>query len=253
MTIAHSAIRPHAPVPQAVASRARPTDFAAAHVGGWALIAAALGFIGVFSYLAARFDYPAVLDGGAADVLPRLLALGEVGRSAWAVYAMIPLLLLPAAVGAHAVLGERAPGAMRAGVLFAALAAFSMTLGLARWPSVHWELARAYELASPDGRVAIDAVFRGLNVYLGNVIGEFLGELSLNAFFALTGFTMLRAGRRWAGYGGLAVAAIGLVAALRNVTPAVGPIAEVNNYVLPAWLIVLGLVLIRGGRTWSEP
>ena len=38
---------------------------------------------------------------------------------------------------------------------------------------------------------------------------------------------------------------IGLVAAVRNVTSAVAIIAEVNNYVLPLWLITLGVVLLR--------
>ena len=217
----------------------------AIRAGGWSLIAAAIGFMAVFSFLAARFDYPDVLDGTAAAVLPQLLTLGTTGRAVWVIYALLPLLLIPSGVGAYAALRDWAPNAMRAAVIFSALAALSMLLGLARWPSVQWELARGYATASPDTRVAIDAMFRGLNAYLGNFIGEFLGELSLNAFFLLTGFALLRAGRRWAGYGSTAVGAIGLVAALRNVTSAVSLVADVNNYVLPLWLVVLGVVLIR--------
>jgi hypothetical protein len=241
----------------ALAPPTRPTSLTAAHVGGWALIAAALGFVGVFSFLAARFDYPAVLDGGAADVLPRLLALGDVGRSVWAVYAMLPLLLVPAAVGAHAVLGERAPGAMRAGVLFAALAAFSMTLGLARWPSVHWELARAYAGAEPESRATIAAVFAGLNVYLGQYLGEFLGEVCLNAFFLLSAVAALHSDRLpgWVAYGGAAAGVIGVIAAFRNVTTYVAPVAEVNNYLLPLWLLAFGVALVRarGSTNAGEP
>ena len=48
------------------------------------------------AFLAAQFDYPAVLDGNAEAVLPRLLALGNSGRAVWAVYALLPLLLIPA-------------------------------------------------------------------------------------------------------------------------------------------------------------
>jgi hypothetical protein len=110
---------------------------------------------------------------------------------------------------------------------------------------VHWELARAYGTASPDARVALDAVFRGLNVFLGNYVGEFLGELALNAFFLLSAFALVRAGRRGLGAVGLLVGALGLVAAFRNVTPAVAFVADVNNYVLPLWLIVFGVVLVR--------
>jgi hypothetical protein len=43
------------------------------------LIGGALAFMGVFAYLAARFNYPQVLDGNAAEVLPSLLATGTTG------------------------------------------------------------------------------------------------------------------------------------------------------------------------------
>jgi hypothetical protein len=38
--------------------------------GGIGLILGALAFLAVFAFLAARFDYPAVLDGPASSVLP---------------------------------------------------------------------------------------------------------------------------------------------------------------------------------------
>ena len=220
---------------------------AATRSGGWSLIAAAVGFIAVFSYLAARFDYPAVLDGSATDVLPRLLALGETGRAVWAVYAFLPLFLIPAAIGARAALGDKAPNAMRAALVSATVAAVSMLLGLARWPSVHWELARAYPSATPDARAAMDAVFRGLNVFLGNYVGEFLGEVALNTFFVLVGSAAFRsiATNRWFGVGGIAVGVIGWGGAFRNVTSVVAPAAAANNYLLPVWLIVFGVALIR--------
>jgi hypothetical protein len=227
-------------------------SYAAARVGGWSLIVAALGFIAVFGYLAAGFDYPDVLDGAAADVLPRLLALGATGRVVWAVYAFIPLLLIPAAVGAYAALRDAAPHAMRAALAFAVIAAVSMLLGLARWPSVHWELARSYATASPDARVALDAVFLGLNVYLGNYVGEFLGELSVNLFFLLSALAMLVPGAgfpRWMGYLGVATAVAGLVGMFRNATDVVDPVAAVNNYLLPLWMIVFGIGLLRRARS----
>lgn len=218
---------------------------APARVGGWSLVAAAVGFMVVFTYLAARFNYPDVLDGSAPDVLPRLMELGATGRGVWVVYAFLPLLLIPAGVGAQAAWGRVAPAAMRAALVFAVITAVSMLFGLARWPSVHWELGRAYASASPDARLAIDAIFGGLNVYLGNFIGEFLGEISLNAFFLLTATTLLRKGRRYMGWAGLVAATIGFIAAFRNVTTDVSLIADINNYVLPIWLVVLGVLMLR--------
>jgi len=222
---------------------------AAARIGGWSLIAAAVGFMAVFSYLAVRFNYPDVLDGAAATVLPRLLELGATGRGVWALYALLPLLLIPAGIGAHAAWRHVAPEATRSALVLAVVTAIAMLLGLARWPTIHWELARAYTSGSPTAREAIASVFLGLNVYLGNFIGEFLGELTLNAFFLMTAVALLQAGRRAAGRVGVAVAILGFLAGLRNVTTAVSLVAEVNNYVLPLWLIVLGVLMLRTRST----
>lgn len=225
----------------------RPDGVAAVRVGGWALILAAILFMAVFSYLAATFDYPDVLDRPAAEVLPRLIALGSAGRAVWSLYALIPLLLVPAGVGVAIALRGAAAGAARSAAAFAAISAFSMMLGLARWPTFHWELGRAYATTAPGDRGSIDAVFAGLNGYLGNFIGEFVGELALNLFFLLTAYAMLRspARPRWLGIGGVVAGVIGLVAMFRNVTPAVALVADANNVVLPLWLVILGIALAR--------
>jgi hypothetical protein len=179
-------------------------------VGGIALIIGAVAFIGVFSFLAARFDYPAILDGTAADVLPRLLATGPTGRAVWALYGFLPL-------------------------------------------AFHWQLAQAYAGADEPAREVIAGVFSGLNSYLGNYIGEFLGELSVSVSFLLSALAILDPDSplpRWMAYLGLVTAAAGLIGMFRNVTGVVAPIAEVNNYLLPLWMIVFGVGLLRvAGRT----
>ena len=220
----------------------------AARVGGWSLVAAALLFMAVFSYLAARFDYPDVLDRDGATVLPRLLALGSSGRAVWALYGMLPFLLVPAGLGAYAALRDLAAPYARAALVFAVVAALTMSAGLLRWPSIHWVLA-GHLAATPDaaGRQAILAVFDGLNAYLGQYLGEFVGELALNLFFLCTALGMWRSGGfpRWAGPVGLLASLAGLVGMWRNATPLVAGVAEMENYLLPAWMIVLGVLLIR--------
>ena len=199
----------------------------------------------VFAYLAAQFNYPDVLDGRAADVLPALLATGATGRAVWAVYAFLPLLFIPAGIGAFHALRRAGDGSMRLATHFATLSAISMMLGLMRWPSIHWELARVYSSASADQRTVIDALFLGLNRYLGNYIGEFLGELSINVFFLLSALAMLRLGSRWVAYLGIVAAVAGLIGMFRNVSDGVAWIAEINNYLLPLWMIVFGVRLMR--------
>lgn len=178
-----------------LASAAANLRDAAASAGGWALIVAGLAFVAVFTYLASTFGYPEVLDGKAADVLPALLGLGATGRAVWGLYGLLPLLLIPAGLGAYSALREESAGIMRVAAAMAFLSALAMLLGLLRWPSVHWSLANAYVGAGSDAeRAAIAALFDGLNSLLGNFIGE------------------------------------------------------IENSVLPLWMLVLGVLLVRAGR-----
>ena len=219
--------------------------------GGVALIVGAVAFLGVFAFLAARFDYPAILDGPAAEVLPRLRATGPTGRAVWALYGFLPLVWIPAGVGAFQALRAGHEGGMRIALSFSVVAAIAMMLGLLRWPSIHWVLAEAFAQGGPEERAAIAALFAGLNSYLGNYIGEFLGELSVSLFFllsALAMFTRETRWPRWMGYLGVGTAVAGLVGMFRNATDMVAPVAAVNNYLLPLWMIIFGVGLLRFGR-----
>ena len=215
--------------------------------GGVALVVGALSFMAVFAFLAARFDYPGILDGPAEVVLPKLLATGTAGRLAWAIYSLLPLIWIPAGVGAYYALRRTHPGAMLLGLQAAVLAALSMMLGLMRWPSIHWRLAEFYQSADPAQRGTVSVVFDGVNSYLGNYIGEFLGELCFSTFFLLSSWALLRsrAVPIWVALLGLLTGLSGLVGMLRNLTPAVAPVAAVNNYLLPIWMIGFGIVLFR--------
>lgn len=217
-------------------------------IGGISLIVAAVAFIAVFSYLAASFNYPEVLDGRAADVLPALLDTGSTGRAVWAIYALLPLFWIPAAVGSFHALRARSEGSVRLATLFAVVSSLAMVAGLMRWPSFHWELARAWIAASPESRITFDTLFNATNLYLGTYIGEFVGELAMSMFFLLSAIAMLRRGSgfaSWIGWLGIITSVAGFIGMFRNATHAVAPVAEVNNYLLPVWMIVFGVSLLR--------
>jgi hypothetical protein len=217
--------------------------------GGLSFVVGALAFVSVFSYLAANFDYPGILDGTAAEVLPRLRAGGSPMRAIWALYAFLPLLLVPGAVGAYfACPSSRAR--MTLALVAASLGALAMCLGLMRWPSVHWALADAFAQSGSEARSSLSAMFLGLNLYLGNYIGEFLGEACLAVFFLLAGMSLIDEARfpKWLGWGGVLFASSFLIGAFRNVLPAVQGIADVNNVLLPLWMVVLGGSLIWQSR-----
>ncbi|MBL9214393.1 MAG: DUF4386 family protein [Opitutaceae bacterium] len=215
-------------------------------LGGISFIVGALAFVAVFGYLAAKFSYPDILDGAAAEVLPRLREGGAAMRAVWAVYAFLPLLLLPGAVGAlHAFPASRPR--MTLALVALCVGVLAMCLGLMRWPSIHWALAEGYAQGDASTQAGIAAVFHGLNLYLGNYIGEFLGEAMLAAFFFLAGLSLLAERRfpRWLGWTGTGFSVLFLIGALRNVTDAVQGIASLNNSLLPLWMIVLGVALLR--------
>lgn len=220
-------------------------------VGGLSLVVGALAFVGIFAYLAASMDYPDVLDRPATEALPSLLATGPTGRTVWAIYAFLPLVFLLAGVAAFEALRHVAEARMRLAMVLAIVSAFASIIGLARWPSIHWAFAQAHPSVGPEARTALEATFRGLNVYLGNYLGEFLGEWCFNSFFLLSGVTMLKKTSgfpKWIGHLGVITAVVGLAAAFRNVTSVVNPLSEVNNYLLPFWMIVFGVALTRYGR-----
>ncbi len=215
--------------------------------GGIALIAGAVAFLAVFSYLAVSFNYPDVLDGPAATVLPNLLGTGTTGRVVWTIYAFLPLIWIPAGVAAFAAFSAERRGVMRLAMFSALVAAVAMMLGLMRWPSIHWHLAQAYVQAAPAEQAVIAATFDGLNTYLGNFIGEFLGEMMVSVFFLLTSLCWLRVlpRRRWMAWFGVGTGVAGLIGMFRNVTTIVAPIAALNNYLLPVFMILLGGALMR--------
>jgi drug/metabolite transporter (DMT)-like permease len=116
-----------------------------------------------------------------------------------------------------------------------------------RWPTIHWRLAQLYVQGNPEEQRLIAALFDGFNVYAGNYLGEFLGELSFSAFFVLSAWALLRSRRapRWLAIVGLLTGILGWIGMFRNVTTMVAPVAAVNNYLLPVWMIAFGVVLIR--------
>jgi hypothetical protein len=213
--------------------------------GGVSFVVGALAFVLVFSYLAAKFDYPSILDGSAAEVLPRLSAGGSTMRAVWAIYAFLPLLLLPGAVGAHLACPS-SRGRMTLALVVASIGSLAMCLGLMRWPSIHWALASAYAQSGAEAKSILDAVFTGLNLYLGNYIGEFLGEVCLAAFFLIAGTSMRDEARFpvWLSWCGVVFSVLFFVGAFRNAVPAVQAVADLNNALLPLWMLVLGISLV---------
>ena len=68
----------------------------------------------------------------------------------------------------------------------------------------------------------------------------------LAAFFLLASLSMRVEARfpAWLGWSGLAFAVLFFIGAFRNVTAAVQPVADINNGLLPLWMLVQGTALL---------
>lgn len=221
----------------------------APRLAGFTYVAASVGFLMVFAWLASHFGYPDVLERNAAEVLPRLLALGNDGRAVWAAYALLPLLLIPAAAGAVGALRQadgRTDTAVRLGLILQTVAALCMTLGLARWSTAQWSLAQHWVKADEAQRVGLAATFDVLNVFLGNGIGEFVGEATLYGSFIAFAVALYHTGSRKVAVLAVTTAIAGWIGMFRNVTHSVQLAADVTNALLPLFLIVFGVTLLRG-------
>ena len=216
--------------------------------GGAALIASSLAFVAVFTYLAGAFDYPDILDRGAAEVLPRLAAGGSRLRTVWFLYAALPLGIVFAGIASAPVLARGGKRLRAVGTAAAVGAGVAMTLGLLRWPTLEWALAGSWTTSGEGARVELATIFDTSNLLLGNVVGEFVGEMFLAVWFAALALSFRRTGRRAVAALGMIAAALLAVAALRNITSAVDPIAEINNATLPLWLLTLGVLFVREAR-----
>ncbi len=239
-----------ATTPAATLAPAPAAARVAPKLAGLLLLAASIGFIAVFAWLASAFGYPDVLDLPSEKSLPALLTLGTTGRAVWVLYALLPLLLIPAvALSASVLVGPhddvRARGVFSAALALQVVSSLAMTLGLARWSTLQWTLAEHAAMASPSEASVLYAVGDAMNRYLGNGLGEFVGELTMyGSFLALSWLLWQRSNVRLAVFGGVTAMA-GWMGMFRNMTSVFDPVAEISNVLLPLYLITVGVWLMR--------
>lgn len=228
-----------------------PTRSSSLRLAGALVVLGALGFVVVFSVLAAMFGYPDVLDRPASEVLPALIAGGATLKAWWILYAVLPLTLSAAAILAH---GQLASRGQRARLFTASgvAAGIAMALGLVRWSTFQWSLGESWLAADTTSRAAIEAVSDASNRMLGNGLGEVVGETFLGLWLLGAGLALYAAYR--AATPGLRARAVQSVASVtlllavamvvgawRFAWPALEAVTAVTNLLLPVGLIALGL------------
>jgi hypothetical protein len=224
---------------------------------GALLILLPLAFNAFFFLLAKRFDYPNILRSPTGDILRRFYAGGVSLKLVWYGFMLTAVLLAPLAVLLGQVLARDnlaiAPTATVVGVL----AAVVQFLGLARWPFLVPELARAYAdpASSQATREATAVAFESFHRYLGIGIGECLGYLLTGGWTTLVGVAMLQASafEAWLAWPGIVIGLLLIVGSLEFVGgfeekgwKLAGALIPITYIAWSLWLILAGLVLLLG-------
>jgi len=219
------------------------------HVGGWSLIVFALSYLGVQLALILLFNYHAISQDLNAESLKLISAGGGPLQAMLAIFALLPLLLIPGSVGAYYAFKDIDEPGMRLGVLFATLAAFAFSLCLMRWPTFNWYITQFFGQAAPKQQVAINAIFHGLNNYFGVFLGGIFVNICSSIWFFFVSCAMLASKQipKWMGYLGIIAAVYLLLALILHFSGV--PAIVVHFFKFTAlieflWLVIFGVSLL---------
>lgn len=221
------------------------------------LIFLPLAFNAFFFLLARRFGYPDILRSPTEDILSRFQAGGVGLKLLWYGFMLTAVLLAPLAVLLGQVLARDGLAVVPTATVVGVLAAVVQFLGLARWPFLVPELARAYAdpASSQATREATTVAFDSFHRYLGIGIGECLGYLLTGAWTILVGVAMLQssASEAWLAWPGIIIGLFLILGSLEFVGhfeeqgwKLAGAIVPLTYIAWSLWLILSGLVLLVG-------
>jgi hypothetical protein len=219
---------------------------------GVALIAFAIAFNLPYAWLAANFDYPAILRSPTGAILSAFVQGGTPLILAWAAFALAALFFAPIAIGVAKVTA-RSGHASSALAALGVAAGITQAIGLSRWVYAVPGLAAAWTSADPAARASIETTFTALHQFAGVGIGEAIGQ-TLTALWLIGVATGQRIHPRFGsgisaiGILGGIVPLFGLVEGLATVIPfdpgIFGLSALVGFLLLTVWLVWTGVLSI---------
>ncbi len=174
-----------------------------------------------FFLLARRFDYPDILRKPTDYVLSRFQSGGVALKLLWYAFMLTAVLFAPLAVLLGQVLARDDLAVVPTATVVGVLAAVAQFLGLARWPFLVPQLARAYAdpASSQATRDATKIAFDSFHRYLGIGIGECLGYLFTGVWTVLVGAAMLQSSafEPWLAWPGIVIGLLLIVGSLEFV------------------------------------
>ena len=222
-------------------------------VTGWLLVIGAVTFAIAATILSSTFDWPDILREPPEVVLPAFVAGGTSLVWTWFAVAwtyailLVPILLLPAA------LGRRDDPVLRAATFVGAASVLLALIGFLRWVFVVPALAGGYAAGDPTIQAAVAAAWTAQHQFGGALLGEHLGQL-LAIGWSVTISVIILSSRvlaRWVGWAGLAASLLYLFNQGDILATAVPgfPVFDLAGFIGSSlwalWVIALGVAVLR--------
>jgi hypothetical protein len=222
-------------------------------VTGWLLVIGAVTFAVAATILSSTFNWPDILREPPEVVLPAFVAGGTSLVWTWFAVAwtyailLVPILLLPAA------LGRRDDPVLRAATFVGAASVLLALVGFLRWVFVVPALADSYAAGDPTTQAAVAAAWMAQHQFGGALLGEHLGQLLAIGWSITVSVLILRSGvlARWVGWAGLVASVLYLFNQGDILATAIPgfPVFDLAGFVgstlWAVWLIALGVAVLR--------
>jgi len=222
-------------------------------VTGWLLVIGAVTFAIAATILSSTFDWPDILREPPEVVLPAFVAGGTSLVWTWFAVAwtyailLVPILLLPAA------LGRRDDPVLRAATFVGAASVLLALIGFLRWVFVVPALAGGYAAGDPTIQAAVAAAWTAQHQFGGALLGEHLGQL-LAIGWSITISVIILSSRvlaRWVGWAGLVASVLyvfnqgDILATAVPGFPVFDLAGFIGSSLWAIWLIALGVAVLR--------
>jgi hypothetical protein len=161
-------------------------------VGAWSLIIFAVLLVGISIWIDFLIrNQPILFDLQAVHLFPVREGSSSI-HTLLSLYAALPLLLIPAAIGTYYAFAQKYEVNMRVGVYFATAGAIALTLSLMMIPSISWHLVSAMQTLPVQDKPVIIAILQGTYNYLGRYVGDILGLGCTLVWVIMTSIVMLK-------------------------------------------------------------
>ena len=240
-------------VPQFVPEPERRQELVPRLLTGALFVVGAVAFAVAATVLSSTFDWPDILREPAGVVLPAFVAGGTSlvwtrFATAWT-YAilLVPILLLPAAVG------RRDDAALRAATFVGAASVLLSLIGFLRWVFVVPPLADSYVSGDATTQAAVSAAWTAQHQFGGALLGEHLGQLLVLGWSVTVAVMIVRSRvlPTWVGWAGLVASGLYLLNQGDILATAVTgfPVWDlaglIGSTAWALWVIALGVTLLR--------